>query len=84
MKCWARLRFDTLDTEACCDFVTVLDAEENELDRFSGTLQDYWTPWYETDALTVRFRSDLYVNGDGFVIDEAEYGPYVGGGEARC
>jgi len=79
-----RLHFDTLDTEECCDFVTILDAEENELDRFSGTLNDHWTPWYESDELTVGFRTDLYVNGDGFVIDKAEYGPYVGGGEAQC
>lgn len=67
-----RIHFSSIDVESGYDFVRVLDGAGEEVDSFSGRLQDVTSAFIEGDKATIELVADSSVNGDGFSVDRID------------
>ena len=69
-----RMHFARIETESCCDHVSVLDGGGEVIETYQG---DYptgtWTNWIEGDSAYVRLAADGSQVGWGFEVDRVEY-----------
>ncbi len=67
------IHFSRFETEPNFDFVEILDASGNVVDKMSGYHSDEYSEIIDGDTLTLHFTSDKSVNAYGFDIDEVFY-----------
>lgn len=67
-----RLRVTKFDLENRFDYLSVIDANGDEVDRITGAGEDYASDYVEGDTMTVIFKSDHSVTRWGFLIEEIE------------
>ena len=68
---FTRVHFDYLNTESCCDYVRLLDANGTVIQTLSGTRSDFWSDDIPGRIVQVRFTSNrCCVRGWGFRIDD--------------
>lgn len=75
-----RIHFVYIDSEGGYDYIYVKDRNGNVVNTYSGNHTDIWTDWIEGDTVLIQLVSDSSVNGNGFIIDKAEYAtePFLG------
>jgi hypothetical protein len=64
-----RVHFNYIHTERNYDHVYIFDAAGNQVMTYSGDITDLWSPWVTGNTLKIRFLSDNFNVGDGFVAD---------------
>lgn len=65
-----RVHFAKIVTESAYDWIRIMDANNVEIIKYSGTLNDVWTPWVTGDTLKIRLTSDNTNNYYGFLVDK--------------
>mmetsp|Transcript_34639 Transcript_34639/g.56050 ORF Transcript_34639/g.56050 Transcript_34639/m.56050 type:complete len:464 (-) Transcript_34639:674-2065(-) len=79
-----RGRFTKLDTEGCCDIITVYsgnDASGTMLGRFSGcsTCNTELPSFYGASPIFIQFKSDFSETATGFAMELEAFGDATGG-----
>jgi thermitase len=69
---YSRVHFSRLETESCCDFVSVRAPGGAEIARYGGTRADFWSAPAPGNRVEVRFTTDSSVTAWGFCIDAIE------------
>jgi hypothetical protein len=68
------VHFSLFETEKNNDYVTLGDEEvlNSTLyqETYNGNLTEFWSGYIPGDNLTIKFKSDSYINRSGFVIDK--------------
>lgn len=67
-----RVHFSSIDVEQGYDFVRILDRSGEEVESFSGKLQDVMSTYVTGDKMTIELSADTSVNGNGFSVDRIE------------
>ncbi|MBS1958923.1 MAG: S8 family serine peptidase [Bdellovibrionales bacterium] len=65
---YIRVVFENIDTEASYDFVTVTDANGDEIEAVSGAKTNYVTDYLSGDHAVISLKSDASVNKSGFKV----------------
>ncbi len=73
------VHFTSIETEWGYDYVYVLDGNNNELARYTGSKSDIWSPSTDGDTIKVRLVSDYSITRWGFAIDSVLNGTVVSG-----
>jgi len=68
-----RLHFAKFGTEAKFDYVWILDAQDNVIQKIDGKQQPFWSQMVEGDTVKVKLTSDNAVTDWGFSIDSIAY-----------
>ncbi len=67
-----RVTFESIDTEAGYDTVSVKQADGEEIENLSGTLNQYITDYLDGDHAEIVLRADSSVNNYGFKVSQIQ------------
>jgi len=72
------LHFSRIETENCCDWITIYDQNYNYVADYHGSLEDVWTPAASGNTIRISLHTDGSVTGWGFAVDKVLNGTVVG------
>lgn len=67
-----RAHFSQIRVESGFDFVKLRSSGGGVVTSYSGTLDDFWTPWVPGNSLQINLTSDISVTDYGWVVDRCE------------
>ena len=67
-----RIHFNRTELEDGFDNLELLDGSSALIASYTGSSDDFWSPWVGGDVITLRFVSDEYVHAYGFSVDDVE------------